>query len=406
MSDKGAPMMPSVQRVFGGLLLMLFASTGAWAQVGSTAQISGTVRDDSGAVLPGVDVTVTQTATGFTRTAVTDAGGGYTLPNLPIGPYRLQASLSGFKTFQQTGIVLQVGSSPTINVTLGLGQLAETVTVQGEAPLIETRNMGVGQVMDNKRIVELPLNGRNAAELLQYLPAAVPVPGLNASTRSFGGTQGGLAFSIAGGQSYGVSYQLDGAMHNNPYDNLNLPLPFPDALQEFKVESSALTAQNGMHSGGAVNAVTKSGTNQFHGAGFEFLRDHNFNATNPFNAPDANGNRKDDGLKRNQFGATLGGPIKTDKIFFFGGYQGTRTNQTPSDNRAFVPTAAMLNGDFTDFASAACNNGRPLVLRAPFVNNRISPSRFSPAALAISSKLPTTNDPCGLVQYTIPTNIN
>ena len=385
---------------------MLFASTAAWAQVGSTAQITGTVRDDSGAVLPGVDVTVTQTATGFMRTAVTDAAGGYALPNLPIGPYRLQASLSGFKTFQQTGIVLQVGSSPTINVTLGLGQLSETVTVQGEAPLIETRNMGVGQVMDNKRIVELPLNGRNAAELLQYLPAAVPVPALNASTRSFGGTQGGLAFSIAGGASYGVSYVLDGAMHNNPYDNLNLPLPFPDALQEFRVESSALTAQNGMHSGGAVNAVTKSGTNQLHGDAFEFLRDHNFNATNPFNAKDANGNRKDDGLKRNQFGGTLGGPIVANKLFFFGGYQGTRTNQQPSDNRAFVPTQAMLNGDFSAFASPACNNGRPLALRAPFVNNQVSPSRFSPAALAISSKLPTTTDPCGLVQYAVPSEVN
>src|SRR5256714_10948735 len=139
--------------------------------------------------------------------------------------------------------------------------------------------MGVGQVMANKRTQELPLTGRNPADLLQYLPAAVPQPQLNASSRSFGGAQGGLAYAIAGGQSYGVAYLLDGATHNNPYDNLNLPLPFPDALQEFKVETSALTAQNGMHSGAAVNAVTKSGTNVVTGDAVEFLRNPNLNET-------------------------------------------------------------------------------------------------------------------------------
>src|SRR5690348_6516803 len=151
----------SVARGLWALLLMLLASTGAWAQVGSTAQISGTVRDDSGGVLPGVDVTVTQTATGFTRSSVTDSAGAYVLTNLPIGPYRLQAALSGFKTFEQTGIVLQVGSSPTLNVTLGLGQLSETVSVQAAAPLVDTQRSGIGQVIENARIVELPLNGRN-----------------------------------------------------------------------------------------------------------------------------------------------------------------------------------------------------------------------------------------------------
>ncbi len=287
---------------FVGAVLVLLASGPAWAQAGATAQISGTVKDASGGVLPGVDVTATQTDTGSKRSATTEVDGSYTIPNLPPGP---------------TGIVLQVGASPVINVTMSIGQVAETITVQANASLVETKNLGVGQVMDNKRILELPLNGRNPADLLAFLPSAVAGGAvLNASSRSMQGSSGGISYSLAGGLSFGVSYVLDGATHNNPYDNLNLPLPFPDALGEFKAETSALTAQNGMHSGGAVNAITKSGSNAFRGDAFEFLRDHSMNATNPFAAKDASGNRKDDGLKRNQYGGTLGGPIIKDRLFF------------------------------------------------------------------------------------------
>src|SRR3989454_2083149 len=390
-------MMRVVRRLFVSVCVVLLTSAIAFAQAGATAQISGIVKDTSGGVLPGADVVATQTETGFKRNALTDATGAYTIPSLPIGPYKVEINLQGFKTYSRTGIVLRVNDNPVINVELSLGAVEETVLVQAESPLIETRNMGVGQVMDNKRIQELPLNGRNPADLLQYLPAAVPQPQLNASSRSFGGAQGGLAYAIAGGQSYGVAYLLDGATHNNPYDNLNLPLPFPDALQEFKVETSALSAQNGMHSGAAVNAVTRSGTNQVHGDAFEFLRNHNFNATNPFAAKNADGTRKDDGLNRNQYGAVLGGPIRHDKLFFFAGYQGTNTRQTPSDNISFVPTAQMLGGDWSAFASPACNGGRTLTLRTPFANNTISPALYDKASLAIVSHLPTTTDPCGRV---------
>src|SRR2546426_5766165 len=159
-----------------------------------------------------------------------------------------------------------------------------------------------------------------------------------------------------------------------------------------------------MHSGAAVNAVTKSGTYQLHGDLFEFLRHHSVNATNPFNAKKADGTRRDDGLKRHQYGGTMGGPIRTDQVFFFGGYQGTNSRQVPSDNRAFVPTPQMLAGDFTTFASPACNGGRQGTLSAPFDNNRIDPRQFSPAALAISSKLPRADDACGLVHYALPLN--
>ena len=392
--------------VFGAIVLLL-AGSNAWAQAGSTAQIGGTVKDSSGGVLPGVDVTAIQTDTGLKRNATTDADGSYVIPNLPVGPYRLEAVLQGFRSSVQTGIVLQVGSSPVINVALQIGQVAETITVQANAAVVETKSLGVGQVMDNKRILDLPLNGRNPADLLQYLPASVPGgPLQNAQSRSMQGSNGGQAYSLAGGLFFGVGYTLDGATHNNPYDNLNLPLPFPDALQEFRAETSALTAQNGMHSAAAVSAVTKSGTNSYRGDVFEFLRHHSVNSLDRFAAKNADGTLKDDGLQRNQYGGTIGGPIKTDKVFFFAGYQGTNTRVNPTDNRAFVPTAAMLAGDFTAYASAACNGGVARVLRAPFVNNRVDPSQLSRAALNISAKLPATTDPCGLVQYGLPSAID
>jgi hypothetical protein len=379
----------------------LIAGAGATAaQVGSTAQITGTVRDASGAVLPGVDVTAVQTDTGFRRSAVTETNGLFVLSNLPVGPYRLEAMLSGFRSFQQTGIVLQVNANPEINVTLSLGEITETVSVQGATPLVETRSPGIGQVVENERIEALPLNGRNPVDLITLAGAAVPQPNLDATSRSM---QGGRAIAVAGGQSFGVAYVLDGATHNNPYDNLNLPLPFPDALQEFRLETSSTTASNGVHSSASVNAVTKSGTNVFHGDLFEFVRNHRFNATNRFNAVSAaTGKRQGDGLSRNQYGGTIGGPIKTDRLFFFGGFQGTRLRETPADLFAFVPTAAMLAGDFTQYASAACTNtAAGVTLRGPFAGggNRIDPARFSPAALAIAQHLPTTTDPCGRFAY-------
>jgi hypothetical protein len=217
---------------------------------------------------------------------------------------------------------------------------------------------------------------------------------------------GGMGISVAGGQSFGVAYLLDGAMHNNPQDNLSLPFPFPDALQEFSVATSGLNAQHGMHAGAAVNAVTKSGTNRVTGNVFEFVRDRRFNATNPFAQIGPDGERIDDGLHRNQFGATLGGPIAQNKLFFFGAFQGTTVRQQPAANIARVPTAAMLAGDFTTVASPACNGGRQIALRGGFVNNRVDPSQFSRTALNMVKFLPTTTDPCGEVTYSQQKNSN
>src|SRR5688572_25239695 len=304
-------------RVFaiGAFGLCLTAS--AFAQI-STAQLAGKVTDESGAVVPGATVTVTQTDTGAERTVVTDGEGAYLLSNLSPGPYRLEVSLQGFRTYAQTGIVLQVAATPTINVSLGLGDLEETVTVEAAAPLVDVRSAGVSEVVESERIVELPLQGRDVTALLVLAGASVNTGSPN--TRSF---QGGVNVSVAGGLPFGVAYLLDGAMHNDAQNNANLPLPFPDALQEFRVATTGLTAQNGMHSGASVNAVTKSGTNRLSGNLFEFNRDSRFNATNPFARVGPDGKRLDDGLKRNQWGGTAGGPVMRDKLFFFGAYQGT-----------------------------------------------------------------------------------
>ena len=375
------------------LLLHLAFPVSLWAQ--ASAELNGRVTDESGAVLPGVTVTATQTDTGATRTAVTDATGTYSMPNLAPGPYRLEVSLQGFRTYVQTGIVLQVGAAPTVNVSMAVGNLEETVSVEAAAPLVDVRSAGISSVVENERIVELPLQGRQVTDLIVLAGAAVQTS--TAGTRSM---QGGVGIAVAGGLSFGVAYLLDGATHNDPQNNLNLPLPFPDALQEFSVATSGLSAQNGMHSGASVNAVTKSGTNAIHGNAFEFIRDRHFSATSRFAEVKPDGERKDDGLKRNQYGGTIGGPILRDRMFYFGAYQGTNLRQVPANLTSRVPTPAMLAGDFTALGSPACNGGRAIALRAPFANNRIDPALFSPAAVNLAKRLPPAGaDPCGEITY-------
>jgi hypothetical protein len=379
---------------FGVALLAVFTANTAWAQAVASAQISGVVKDGSGGALPGADVRVTKTDTGLVRTAVTSADGSYVLPNLPIGPYQLKVSLQGFSTYVQDGIVLQVNTNPQINVTLAIGAVSEQVTVTANATMVETHSTGIGQVVDNQRVVELPLNGRQATELIFLAGLATSAPAGDLNTNKNYPT---VTISVAGGQANGMTYIMDGATHNDPFNNLNLPTPFPDALQEFKVETSALPARYGHHAASAVNLVTKSGTNQYRGTGFGFVRHHVFNSKNYFAATK-------DSLKRGQVGGTLGGPITENRVFFFGGYQGTIERTNPETQFRYVPTQAMLNGDFTAFASPTCNGGRQISLRAPFANNRVNPVLFSPAAMAVTKYLPVATDPCGQVQMGIPDN--
>ena len=366
-----------------GFAVGIVAPAVAAAQV-STGQISGRVTDTSGAVLPGVSVTATQTETQAVRTTITNEVGAFTLPNLPVGPYRLEASLPGFQTFVQTGVTIQVNANLVVDPTLRLGDVTETITVQARSSDIEveTRRMGVGTVVEQERILELPLNARQVTDLITASGAAVQVP-----NSVIGNMVTGVNISVAGGGRWGVQYLLDGAINNNRWDATNLPLPFPDALQEFRISTSAQEASVGRASGASVNAVTKAGTNRFHGNAFWFVRDTRFNARAAHAATK-------DKLQRSQPGGSIGGPIVPNRLFFFTGYQGTILDQTLSDTLSIVPTAAMLSGDWRAFNQ--CHN--PAWRDADFVDGFVDPSRYSAAALRLSARLPQPAGPraqCG-----------
>jgi hypothetical protein len=376
-------------------LISVLAAGVVWAQAVAGSQVSGIVKDSSGGVLPGVEVTIIKTDTGVSRTVITGPDGGYVFPNLPVGPYQLKVVLQGFNTYVQEGITLQVNTNPTIDVSLSVGNVGEQITVAANSTTIETRSPAVGQVIDNEQVTQIPLNGRQATELIFLSGLATNAPAGDLNTNKNFPT---VTISVAGGQANGMTYIMDGGTHNDPFNNLNLPTPFPDALQEFKVETSSLPARYGHHAASAVNLVTKSGTNAFRGNLFDFVRNYRFNARNFF-APAR------DSLRRQQFGGTLGGPIVKDKLFFFDGYQGRDEKSNPPVSTSFVPTAAMLAGDFTAIAAPGCS-GRQITLAAAsgFVNNRIDPARFNPVALNILKHVPVSSDPCGRIQYGIPNN--
>ena len=367
----------------------LLTSALAWAQGGATAQIHGVVQDASGAAVPGAEVKATQTETGVIRTVTSELDGSYVLSNLPLGPYRLEVAKEGFNKFVQEGIVLQVNSDPQINPGLKVGSVSEQVVVEANVSQVETRSAGIGTVVETQRILDLPLNGRQPTDLITLSGAAVQM-GVSATNSM----NTGVTISVGGGDVHGVQYNLDGSQYLNFFDGTGNPLPFPDALQEFKLSTSAQDASNSGRSGAVVNAVTKSGTNSWHGDAFEFIRNSDLNARDFF----ATGS---DGLKRNQFGGVLGGPIKKDKLFFFIGEQSTFVRQLPVVTQTFVPTPQMLQGDFSEFASPTCQ-GHQVTLKAPagsaysFVNNQIAPSALNPAAVKIAALLPPATNECGL----------
>lgn len=375
-------------------------SSPAFAQATAEAQVSGIVTDPSGAAIANATVSMTETDRDATRTTVTDKSGLYTLPNLPVGPYRLEVKTAGFKDYIQNGIVLVVNNNIEVNVTMQIGSASEHVEVTASAVMVETKESSVASLVDEKRINELPLNGRQATQLIITLGgSAYGDAGDTGSKTFFSSTR----ISVAGGQGNGTAYLMDGGDNTDPMSNVNLPIPFPDALEEFSVETSAVSSKFGTHPGATVNIVTKSGANSFHGDLFEYLRNGDMNARNFF-APIV------DSLKRNQFGGTAGGRIIKDKLFFFGGYQGTRNRSNPAANTTFIPNAAMLTGNFSTITSPACqSNGKQLNLVNPatgaaFAGNQIPVSLFNPVALNISNNfLPVASaDQCGKVTYAIP----
>jgi hypothetical protein len=382
-----------------------------FGQAVNFAQIQGRITDPSGAVIAGAQITATQTATGLVRSTISNAEGKYALPSLPVGPYQLKITAPGFRDYLQKGIILQVGATPRIDATLQIGSVTEVVEVESDAAMIETHQNAISTVIDNTRILELPLNGRNAPDLIMFSGAAsnasLPSQDLMSSKNYGNGTSGASqTVSVAGGQQNANNYLLDGGDNNDAFSNVNAPLPFPDAIQEFSVQSSGLSARFGVHAGSVINVVTKSGTNRFHGTVFEFFRNPLVNADHVHFTPLAPGVR-DDTMKRNQFGGTLGGPIKKDKLMFFIGYEATRQASTPPPTSTKVPTAAAAAGDFSVMMSAACqSSGKAKTLKSPFVSSKIDPSAFNAQALALLKYIPRATDPCGNLSFTVPGIVN
>lgn len=361
----------------------------ASAQVTAIAQVSGTVSDPSGSAVADAQVSMTQTDKAATRTTTTDTSGHYAFLELPVGPYRLEVKATGFKDYIQSGIVLVVNNNIQINVSLEVGTINEKVEVTAGTSQVETKETSVASVIDQQRISELPLNNRQPTQLILTLGASAYADAGDTGSKTFVSS---TRIQIAGGQGNGTSYLLDGGDYTDAMSNVNMPLPFPDALQEFSIETSAVSSRFGTHPGATVNAVTRSGSNDYHGDLFEFFRNGDTNARNFF-AP------VHDQLKRNQFGGVIGGKIIKDKLFFFAGFQATVNRSVPPQSNTHIPTQAMLNGNFSALGVQLMNPAGG----GPYPNDQIPVSQLSPIAVALTKYLPVSSAASnGFVTYAIP----
>jgi hypothetical protein len=361
--------------------MLVVAALPASAQT-TTGGMTGVVRDAGGGVLPGVTVAATHEATNAVTTAVTNDVGIYVLRGLPVGRYHVVAALTGFQGAKNTDVVVRVNEDVRLDIALSVGAVTDTVTVSGKASTVDTTTGTLKTIVDQERIENLPLNGRNAAQLMTLVAGVLPDRTDLTSGATYPGVQ---PVSSSGARGNTTNYVLDGGSNNDHYTNGPNPMPNPDALQEFSVQTNSFSAEYGRNVGAIVNAVTRAGTNQFHGLGFGYFRHYKFNANNFFNPG------IDDGLKRSQYGATFGGPIVRNRTFFFGSYQGTNQRRKPTTRSGLVPSAAMRNGDFSAIA-------RPL--RNPFTgelfpNNQIPTSLFSPAAVKIANDWLPLPNPAG-----------
>ena len=370
------------------LPLLLFAPLSR-GQVAPTASLVGTVSDSTGAVIPNASVTLRNPETQLTRQTSTGGDGQYRFTLIPIGNYSLEVSASGLAPYRQSGIRLNVDSTARVDVVLNVGAALQSVTVSADAVMVNTESGTLNQVVQQRYIEELPLNGRNAATLVRMVPGTVS--GVGTTTAGYANTSETQAISVNGARGNEVNYKLDGATHMDNVTNLNAIYPNPDALSEFSVQTSNYSAQYGDAAGAVVNIITKSGTNQFHGTAFDFLRNGSLNARNFFAA-------QHDNLKRNQFGGTFGGPVIHDRLFFFGSYQGTPIRNTSFSNTAFVPSAAERAGDFSALTKRIIDP----ITNQPFDGNIIRADRISPIARNLLEHVPTTTDPTGLLRYARP----
>ena len=382
------------------ILVFLF-STSAFsilqAQV-DTATVVGAVQDSSGAVVPGASVTATEVNTNTKTSTRTDTAGNYVLTPLRIGNYSVAVEAQGFKKETRAGVVLQVQDRVRVDFALQVGALTEAVNIEAEVPVVQTESSSLGDVIGSRQITDLPLNGRDYTQLATLTAGVVKITenggGINGSTSASNGNAGG-AFAVNGTRGNLNNFMLDG-IDNNSNDNAgNILRTNVDAIEEFKVQTSNYSAEFGRSGGAVINATIKSGTNQFHGTVFEFFRNSDLDARGFFESPD----QAKAPFKQNQFGGTLGGPIKKNKLFFFGDYQGTRVRAANTDI-ATVPTAAEIGGNFSGLLGSQVGTdalGRPVyqgeifdpasttmvngnVVRNPFQGNIIPASRLDSIA--------------------------
>ncbi len=383
-----------MHRLFAMVVLI---AASAVAQV-STATLLGTVKDGSGAAIPGATVTVKNIATGQERTISTDASGNYTIPNLQVAHYQIAATASGFKTTTIADLELQVAQLATANLTLEVGQVTQNVTVVGDSPLMNTVSSAVSQVVDTRAVETMPLNGRSFWQLTQLTPGAAYIPGgQNIAQNGVSIRSSAVNVNVNGLPPVWTGWMLDGSNITETQLGGTTIQPNVDALQEFRVQAGNMSAEYG-HTPTIVNATIKSGGNDFHGSAYWFLRNNAMDARNFFYIPPPGSTKRNAALHRNQEGGTLGGPIRRDKTFFFIDYENTRLNQGQNFNNV-VPSAAQLTGNFAGLK--AINDP---TTGKPFPNNAIPTQRISQQAQYFLPFMPAANFVSGTTNRAILTN--
>lgn len=413
--------MPSLRKiVFASVVAavaLLFAVQSGWGQ-NVYGTIAGTVSDSSGAAIASANVTLTNMDTNEKHNIQTDANGYYTFVNILPGKYKVEAEKGGFKKFVRQPILVEIESGLKVDITLQVGAQTETVEVSAEVPLLQPETNSLGQVIEQRDVTELPLNGRNPLALVELVPGVVPQGQPSAGNSSTGNPVGANPFAlgdfqVGGGMSGQSAILIDGAPTNGAYLNVVTVIPSQDVIEEFKVQTNNLGPEYGRFAGGVINLSTKSGSNTFHGSGFEFLRNKVLNA-NDFFANSASIARPP--FTQNQFGANVGGPVFKDKLFFFSSYDGFRLRKG-NIFQTWVPTAAERGGDFSQIGSSNLSSALtiydpttstgcsgtgggapPAVCRTAFTGNMIPTNRIDPTAQALLSYFPmpnTTNNPNG-----------
>jgi hypothetical protein len=380
-----------MKRCLIALILLLGVSQFAFSQGFGT--IVGTVADPSNASVANAKVTITEIETGTSREVSTNATGQFVVPGLRPTTYTITVDASGFNKYTQSNIGLAADQSQTVNITLTVGQATQAVTVEATAIQADTYTSTLKEVVDSQRMVDLPLNGRNAANLTTMVPGAMLTPNGGADQGQTKTFPGAVTITTNGSRQNMVAYNLDGADNVDRYTNVNNPFPFPDALQEFSVQTSNYSAEYGGNAGAVVNVITKSGTNAFHGDVFGFVRNGDLNARNFFA-------KTADPLKRGQEGGTIGGPIKKNKTFFFAGWQFTSLRDVTNGLSKSVPTPAQDAGFFGSTVIYDPKNG------LPFPNNQIPTNRLDPASQGVIKFLPTSPAASGIVFYSSPLHQN